>query len=290
MSLRALVDVVRNDAAIAAALELGGAAAADLVGPHALYPFVAAAMANATPTGSPVLAVTATTREAEDLVASLSSLSDPTLVAEFPSWETLPHERLSPRSDTVGRRLAVLRRLEHPGSDPGTGPLRVVVAPVRSLLQPIVTGLGELEPVTLKPGMEIDLAEVGVRLVEAGYERVDLVERRGQFAARGGIIDVFPSVEEHPLRVELWGDTIEEVRYFRAADQRSLEISTHGLWAPAVRELPLTKQVRARAREHAQSYPGLADVFETIAEGIPVEGMESLSPVLADGLELLFKK
>jgi len=64
-----------------------------------------------------VLAVTATGREAEDLASALSSLLPPDSVAEFPAWETLPHERLSPRSDTVGRRLAVLRRIAHPSAD-----------------------------------------------------------------------------------------------------------------------------------------------------------------------------
>ena len=81
----------------------------------------------------------------------------------------------------------------------------------------------------------------------AAYTRVDLVERRGEFAVRGGILDVFPPTEEHPLRVEFWGDTVEEVRWFKVADQRSLEVAEHGLWAPPCRELLLTDEVRERA-------------------------------------------
>ena len=123
-------------------------------------------------------------------------------------------------------------------------------------------------------------------LVEAGYARTDLVERRGDFAVRGGILDVFPSVEEHPVRVELWGDTVEEVRLFKVADQRSLEAAPYGLWAPPVRELPLTEAVRQRAKELSSQYPGVADVFDQISEGIAVEGMESLAPVLAGDMEL----
>jgi transcription-repair coupling factor (superfamily II helicase) len=100
-----------------------------------------------------VLAVTATAREAEDLAAALSSLLPPDSVGYFPAWETLPHERLSPRSDTSGQRLAVLRRLAHPDpADPRTGPLLAVTAPVRSLLQPMAGGLGELVPVSLAQG------------------------------------------------------------------------------------------------------------------------------------------
>src|SRR5262245_46366549 len=99
--------------------------ARELTGPEPLRPFLVAGLAR---TGRPVLAITATTREAEQLAAELGDLLDPETVGYYPSWETLPHERLSPRSDTIGRRLAVLRRLRHPGTDAGTGPLSVVVA------------------------------------------------------------------------------------------------------------------------------------------------------------------
>ena len=145
-----------------------------------------------------MLAVTATSREAEDLVAALGDLVDPATVGYYPSWETLPHERLSPRSDTVGQRLAILRRLRHPGTDASNGPLSVVVAPVRSVLQPQVKGLGDLEPVELVVGDSAPLEDVVRRLADAAYTRVDLVEKRGEFAVRGGIVDVFPPTEEHP--------------------------------------------------------------------------------------------
>jgi len=234
--------------------------------------------------GQPILLVAATTREAEDLEAALGSFLSPQTVATFPSWETLPHERLSPRSDTVGRRLAVLRRLTHPetgtGADPAYGPLSVVVAPVRALLQPIAKGLGELVPVTLLPGDERPLADVVDALAAAAYTRTDLVERRGEFAVRGGILDVFPPTEEHPVRIEFWGDTVEEIRWFKVADQRSLEIAEHGLWAPPCREVLLTDAVRERARQLADQLPGVADMLAKVAEGIAVEGMESLSPAL----------
>ncbi len=235
---------------------------------------------------APVLLVTATTREAEDLEAALRCFVGPDAVATFPSWETLPHERLSPRSDTVGRRLAVLRRLAHPDpSDPAAGPLAVVVAPVRALLQPVVRGLGDLVPVVLRPGDEYPLEDVVEALAGAAYTRTDLVEKRGEFAVRGGILDVFPPTEEHPLRVEFWGDTVEEVRWFKVADQRSLEIAEQGLWAPPCRELLLTDEVRARAAELATELPGVADMLGKLAEGIAVEGMESLAPALVDGMQ-----
>src|SRR5207237_10039075 len=112
----------------------------------------------------PLLLVTATGREADDLTAELAGVFGDA-VAVFPSWETLPHERLSPGVDTVGTRLMVLRRLAHPDDARLGPPLRVVVTTVRSLLQPMAPGLGLVEPVTLTIGQEIAFAPVRDRLV-----------------------------------------------------------------------------------------------------------------------------
>ncbi|MED7929650.1 transcription-repair coupling factor [Nonomuraea sp. LP-02] len=284
MSLSGLLDLVRADPRLTAALEEGGDVA--LIAPSALRPFGVAALA--AHDQRTVLAVTATGREAEDLAAALTSLVEPGSVAVFPAWETLPHERLSPRSDTVGQRLAVLRRLAHPvKGDTAAGPLSVIVTPVRALLQPIVKGLGDLEPIRLRAGDDADLDEVVAQLVGNGYHRVDMVERRGEVAVRGGLLDVFPPTEEHPLRLEFWGDTVEEIRWFKVADQRSLEAAEDGLFAPPCRELLLTDDVRRRARELAEEHPALAEVLDQLAEGSPVEGMEAFAPALAGEMDLL---
>jgi transcription-repair coupling factor (superfamily II helicase) len=284
MSLSGLLDLLTADPKLTAALERGGDVS--LVAPAALRPFGVAALAGHDQ--RTVLAVTATGREAEDLAAALTSLIEPSSVAVFPAWETLPHERLSPRSDTVGQRLAVLRRLAHPvKGDSAAGPLNVIVAPVRALLQPIVQGLGDLEPMRLRAGDDADLDEVVANLVGNGYHRVDMVEKRGEVAVRGGLLDVFPPTEEHPLRLEFWGDTVEEIRWFKVADQRSLEAAEDGLFAPPCRELLLTEEVRDRARALAERHPSLAEVLDQLAEGTPVEGMEAFAPVLCGEMDLL---
>ncbi|HET8718587.1 MAG TPA: CarD family transcriptional regulator, partial [Nocardioidaceae bacterium] len=286
MSLTGLAEIVLEDKTLASAVEDargGSVPALDLTAPGALRPFLVKGLVDA---GRTVLAVAATAREAEDLVTYLGDLMDPAEVAYYPAWETLPHERLSPRSDTVGRRLAVLRRLRHPGQDRSNGPLKVVVAPVRSILQPQVKGLADLAPVELVPGAEADLDDVVRRLAAAAYSRVDLVEKRGEFAVRGGIVDVFPPTEEHPLRVEFWGDEVDEIRSFAVADQRSLEPAAR-LWAPPCRELLLTDEVRERARRLGEEHPELAELAEKLSEGHAVEGMESLAPVLVDEMEML---
>ena len=289
MSLAGLLSVIAADPQLQRALSQGDADT-DLVAPPALRPFLAASVAGYPSADPPrfVLAVTATAREAEALTSGLESLLPEGTVAYFPAWETLPHERLSPRSDTSGRRLAVLRRLAHPDTGSArSGALSVLVTPVRSLLQPMVSGLGDLEPVALRGGQAADFEEVIAHLVDIGYARTDLVEHRGEIAVRGGILDVFPPTEEHPLRVEFWGDTVEEIRYFRAADQRSLHAAGEGLWAPPCRELLLTPEVRQRARALAGEHPGLAEILGQLADGITVEGMEAFAPVLADRMELL---
>ncbi|GGK67690.1 transcription-repair-coupling factor [Planomonospora parontospora subsp. parontospora] len=300
MSLSGLLDLVVADPALDSVLaDVRGGDLSDvsLVAPPALRPFAAAALAGGgtgreggTAGHGPrtVLAVTATGREAEDLASALSSLLGENAVAVFPAWETLPHERLSPRSDTVGQRLAVLRRLSHPvAGDASAGPLRVVVAPVRAVLQPIVRGLGDLSPVRLRAGDDADLDGVVHALVGSGYHRVDMVEKRGEVAVRGGLLDVFPPTEEHPLRLEFWGDTVEEIRWFKVADQRSLEVAQDGLFAPPCRELLLTPEVRERAAALAAEHPALAETLDQLAEGVPVEGMEAFAPVLAGEMDLL---
>lgn len=307
MNLTGILPALLADPAAAAAVEhVRARGEADVVGPAGARPPLLAAMAGARATGPvdepapgaaatgpawaagsrPLVVVTATGRDADELAASVRAylpdeLAD--VVAVLPSWETLPHERLSPRADTVAKRIAVFRRLAHPDAQIGpSGPVRVLVMPVRALLQPVVDGLGELEPVELHAGTTADLTDVAERLVGAAYTRVDMVERRGEFAVRGGILDVFPPTEDHPLRVEFWGDEVSEIRWFAVADQRSLEIAEHGLWAPPCREILLTESVRARAAALVEDLPGATEMLDRLAAGVAVEGMESLAPVLVD--------
>ncbi|MCP9271923.1 transcription-repair coupling factor [Mycolicibacterium arenosum] len=265
-----------------------------LVGPVGARLYAAAALARS----GPLLVVTATGREADDLTAELRAvLGD--AVAMFPSWETLPHERLSPGVETVGARMLVLRRLAHPDDARLGAPLRVVVTTARSLLQPMAAGLSDVEPVTLTVGAVPDVAAgaapaatleaVIARLVELAYTRVDMVGKRGEFAVRGGILDLFPPTAEHPIRVEFWGDEVTELRMFSVADQRSIpEIEVTDVIAVSCRELLLTEDVRQRAAALSAGIPRgensvtgtIGDMVAKLAEGIPVDGMEALLPVL----------
>ena len=281
-----LVELALTDPSLQDVLRRAADRPADLalVGPASARVLVAAGLAQQ----GPLLVVAATGREADDLTAELRGVVGDA-VALFPSWETLPHERLSPGVETVAARLLLLRRLAHPEDETLGPPLRVVVTTTRSLLQPMAPDVVDTEPVTLTVGAEAEFEAVVARLVDLAYTRVDMVGKRGEFAVRGGILDIFAPTAEHPVRVEFWGDEISEMRMFSIADQRSIpEIPVQNVVAVPCRELLMTPDVRERAAvlaaehpTHENSVPGsVPDMLAKLAEGIPVDGMEALLPLL----------
>jgi transcription-repair coupling factor (superfamily II helicase) len=230
-----------------------------------------------------MLAIVATGRESESLRLALDSYLPAAEVVEFPAWETLPHERLSPSTETVGKRLRALRRIAEWQEAP-TEHL-VIVASVRAALQPLADNLVSFAPLVLTAGSRgHDLPSLSRELVELAYTRVDMVTRRGEFAVRGGILDVFSPIDEHPVRLEFFGDELEQVRAFSVADQRSLPDALPSATLPPSRELLLGPSVRQRAAEMQHEFPSLSAMLAKIAEGIPVDGMESLAPALVDRL------
>lgn len=233
---------------------------------------------------SAVVVITATGREAEQLSYAIKEWG---VKADFfPNWETLPHERLSPQLDTMSRRMAVLRRLTHRERGDADS-IDVLVVPVRAFLQPIIKDAGDVQPLTIRIGDWVDRDRIASDLVQLGYEPTEMVERRGQFAVHGGIIDIFVPINPHPLRVELFGDEVEEIRWFNLSDQRSLGQAEDGVWAPATRELLLTEKVRERALKLQRQFPAVADILELASEGIYAPGIESLAAVLSDGMTSL---
>ncbi|MGO4923025.1 transcription-repair coupling factor [Bifidobacterium choerinum] len=251
--------------------------------PDGIRPALAAARAEL----SPIVVVVPSGREAEELVDDIRSWygGDPAAVAQLEAWETLPHERLSPRADTVANRMEVFRRLCHPEAGSAMfGPIRILVMPVRSLIQPLVAGIGDVEPLVFALGERTALDEASAALVRNAYTRVDLVMDRGEFAVRGGLIDVFPPTMPHPVRIEFFGDDIDSIREFHASDQRTYGPQIDSVWATPCREVQLTDEIRARARSLVGQIPNADDMLESIAQAIPVEGMESLLPALVDDM------
>jgi transcription-repair coupling factor (superfamily II helicase) len=255
-----------------------------IAAPKGIRPALAAAVGER----KTVILVVPSGREAQDMAQALRSWygGNPDDIAVLEAWETLPHERLSPRADTVASRMAVFRRLAHPERNGGMfGPIKMLVMPVRSLIQPVVAGLGDVEPLVFRLGEDFGLEAAVDRLVQNAYNRVDLVMDRGEFAVRGGILDVFPPTAPHPLRVEFFGDEVDAIHEFNAADQRTYGDNIASVWATACREMQLDDKVRARARELIGQIPNADDMLESISQAIAVEGMESLLPALVDRLD-----
>ncbi|WP_166985419.1 transcription-repair coupling factor [Canibacter zhoujuaniae] len=225
-----------------------------------------------------LLLVAATSREAEQLRLSLTALLPEAETVELPAWETLPHERLSPSRETVGKRMVALNKLrKHNGKTP-----LVVVASVRAILQAISPAAADAEALRLVNGVSVGgpngFAET---LVQLGYDRVDMVTKRGEFAVRGGIVDVFVPAAESAVRIDFFDDEVDDLRQFAVTDQRSAASIKHlDIW-PA-RELLLTPDVRSRAGALRATMPQQSELLEKIAAGINAEGMESLLPYLVE--------
>lgn len=270
MMLAGLAKVAAQDPKIKGVLEHVGEDKLHITAIDQARPWVLAALAQRTK----VLVVTATGREAEDLTAELKAVLGQK-VAWFPAWETLPHERLSPAADIVGHRKMVLDHLES---------TTVVVTAARGIAQPIIDI--PAPALVLEQGVEWDFKELSAHLVHLAYQHVDLVAKRGEFATRGGIIDIFPTTADYPVRVEFWGDEVTELRAFSVADQRAInDLEITRLEVYPARELLITDEVAARAAELAvqhASHPTLQELLGKIAEKIPTDGMEALIPALVD--------
>ncbi len=232
----------------------------------------------------PILVVTSSSRGAEDLAEDLRNLHS--TVLEFPAWETLPHERLSPRSDTVAKRIQTLAALRDLSEDSHP----IVVAPIRAVIHRFIASLAQEPLLTVELGQEISLTELIKHFTALSYTRTDLVEKRGEFAVRGGIVDVFLPLSDYPIRIDFFGDEIEELRYFDISDQRTTKPVTGKISIIPCRELLITDAVKERAEQIKHRFPAAIEVLEKISQGISVDGMESLIPFLIDDHHTIFDR
>ncbi len=224
----------------------------------------------------PVLAVVPGERDAEDLAEDAALFSD--AVVPLPAWETLPFEHISPNQGTMAQRAEARHRLalgEHG---------LIVVGSVRALIQRVSPSA--TAPVEIGIGEEFDRDLLIGRLADFGYQRTDRVEGRGEFSVRGGIVDVFPAQGVDPVRLEFWGDVVEEVRPFSPATQRSSGSLARLVVYPA-REFRPDVAVRARAAQFVAAEAWAASTWDRIAEGMMFAGMESWLPWLSPERSIL---
>ncbi|MGQ0520713.1 MAG: transcription-repair coupling factor [Actinomycetota bacterium] len=277
MSLRSLPPLLRADPTLSA---LAGRAAAVLAVPEPARAFTIAGLAHLSER-HPLVVALPTATDAERLAHDLRAFLGDEAVDTFPAWETLPFERVSPSVETMGRRLRTMWRLRNPDRAP-----RVLVAPVKALVQRLGPHVEEAEPVVLGPGDRVDAEELVARLVGAGYRREYQVEHRGEVAVRGSIVDVYPSTADVPVRIDLWGDEVDRLTEFAVADQRSTaDVERAEIFA--CRELLATPEVRERAAGLVGAEPWGREQWERLAEGLVFDGMESWLPWLTEGEHLL---
>jgi len=225
----------------------------------------------------PILVVTPTQADAERIAHDLEMFVGADAVARFPAWDTLPFERVSPEVETMGQRLGLLWRIAR--ADERTPD--IVVAPVRSLLQRLAPSGAAAVPVEVVRGQRLDLGELVARLVGIGYRREYQVEHRGEVAVRGGIVDVFPSTGDLPVRIDLWGDEVDRLTEFDPGDQRSLAELDRAL-VHGCREVLPDESMRRRATALVAEEPWGRHQWERLAEGELFNGMESWLPWLVD--------
>ena len=241
----------------------------NLIAPAAVHGFLAAT------SNTPLLIITTSTRHAEELSQEIGSWIGKDLVVNFPAWETLPHERLSPKADTVTARFKALNKISNQK-------VKVIVCSVRALLQPIISNDLNTSIIKIQQGLNLHMQELMNQLIRFGFSRSDLVERRGDFAVRGGILDIFPADQDHPIRIDFFGDEIEELSYFSISDQRSLEKIKVEVSIYPCREMLIDEKLKQKARTLGKDFPEIKDLTEKICEGILFEGMESLAAGLVD--------
>jgi transcription-repair coupling factor (superfamily II helicase) len=191
--------------------------------------FIISDVARATQPPSITLVIAATDRAAEVLAEEILAWNPQLKILNFPALETLPHESIKPSKEIIGKRNFVLQTIsENPKEN------LVITTSVAALMQPIAEELKNYSLLKIQVGVNRDFLGLIKQLVEMNYQREEIVQGRGEFAVRGGIIDIFPSQLQHPIRIEFFEDEVEEIRSFSVADQRTIELIKDEVEIPAL--------------------------------------------------------
>ena len=257
--------------------------------PAGFLPWLMADLARASPRRAVFVASDETAMRA--LVDAAGYFAPELEVLTFPAWDVLPYDRASPSLRIQSERLAALHRLQQ---KPGSAQLLVTTA--NAATQRTLTPFRIRQLVArLAPGERIDRDQLAAKLTANGYQRVDTVADAGEFAIRGGLIDLFPTGEEFALRLDFFGDEIESVRRFDPADQRTIDRIDGFTLMPASEALmdeESIKRFRGRYREMFGATATGDPLYEAVSEGRRLAGMEHWLPLLEDklgvGIEDLF--
>ncbi len=283
--LRALLTHADDDPQTAALQRDGGRAFVS----GSLRPYLIAALLDREPE-RPAIVVAGDDRAARDLAAGLRSWLSPRTIRYYPSRGVTYESHLAPPPHLVGLRIAALDSL----LDESAGAAPIVVVSAVALSEKVPDPALRPHGFTLRMGDLLDLDETATDLVAAGYERVEQVEDRGQFAIRGGLLDVFPATEDRAVRVDLFGDEIESLRWFSTFTQRSLGDAEEVEVAPAAELAPEHRELaEIAALEDEADRPDIAELlpvedFHSFlslapeAASVVIAGEEDVAPALSD--------
>ncbi len=249
--------------------------------------------------GAPVLHVASDDLRFEQMYESLRFFAPSVAVLRFPAWDCLPYDRVSPTADVVGARLETLSRLLSDSSSP-----LVILTTVSAIIQR-VPAREQLKgsAISIRAGGRLDLPQLQNFLVANGYHRADTVRETGEYALRGGLIDIFPAGAAEPLRIDCFGDDIEHIRTFDALSQRTTGAAetvsggkTSGdqqsLTLYPVSEVLLTPEAIESFRGKYRALFGAVRkedaLYESVSEGRKYAGLEHWLPLYYPHLETLF--
>ncbi len=239
--------------------------------------------------GKPTAIVTADATDAQRLIDEIAFFAPELRCALFPDWETLPYDTFSPHQDLISERLATLWRISQRSKDSGAD---VVIVPA-------TTALYRLAPPSFLAGytfefkvrQKLDEAKLKAQLTLAGYNHVTQVVSPGEYAVRGGLIDLFPMGSPMPYRVDLFDDEIDSIRTFDPDSQRSLYPVPEVRLLPG-REFPMDEAARARFRsrwrELLEGDPTRSRIYKDIGNGVATAGIEYFLPLFFDETATVF--
>jgi len=254
--------------------------------PTGMEAFLIADLARA---GQPVAYVLSDGHRMADLEQMLSFVAPDIPVLTLPAWDCLPYDRVSPSADVSARRLTAMAGLIAHEKKPHAA---IVLVTVNAMLQKMAPrDVIESLAFSAKPGSQIRMDDIAARLERNGFDRVATVREVGEFAVRGGILDVFVPGTEEPVRLDFFGDTLETIRTFDPASQRTTG-QARSLELHPMSEVTLTPDTISRFRKNYLSLFGAANrddsLYVAVSEGRRYAGMEHWLPLFYENLETAF--
>lgn len=238
---------------------------------------------------APILYVARDGQKLDDLTHALGFIEAQMPVVQFPSWDCLPYDRVSPNPAISAKRMSALSDIAALGQNPHPAIILTTANAIMQKLPP--KSIIEGQSITARPGQSLDMDKLVHHLEHNGFERVSTVREIGDFAVRGGIVDLFAPGSEAPVRLDFFGDTLETVRAFDPATQRTVKTLKEFSLEP-MSEITLTPELISRFRTNYIKAFGAANpkdaLYEAISQGRRFSGMEHWLPLFYGHLDTLF--